>query len=230
MKTSIASASLVLATLLAASTCHAVLITSASALPGALVIDFQQFTTSTPATFTPVQVGGSVGKDVELFGEGFGPGSETRVGPINHSLAGNGSWNSTVDGDFLSAYLPGSNSTSMRFVFNDGPVSGVGGLMNYAPGFAGQATIQALDAGGLVIESYNLTTTAPISTPGGVNQGAFRGILRPTADIYGFRVANSFATIDDLAFVAVPEPTAASLAAIAAVVALIIRSRRGAGV
>jgi hypothetical protein len=79
----------------------------------------------------------------------------------------------------------------------------------------------ALDIGGIVLEFYDLFTTpgGAITTPGGVNAGGFRGISRTGADIYGFRISNSFTVMDDFTFAtaetnAVPvPPTAVALAA-----------------
>jgi len=60
--------------------------------------------------------------------------------------------------------------------------------------------ILALAADSSVLEQYDITQLAPISTPGGVNDGAFRGILRSNADIFGFSVSNSAAVLTDLTF------------------------------
>lgn len=158
----------------------------------------------------PVQVGSAVGMDVELYGYGT---YDTYVGPVSHGLGGNGSWDSSGDPSFYSVRLPVSSSTAFEFVFNDGPVSGVGGFMNYAPGY-GPVTIEAYDAGGTLLESHTIDAVAPISTPGGLNEGAFRGILRGTADISAFRVSGGFAVLDDLTFNAVPEPASLFLLSI----------------
>jgi PEP-CTERM motif len=181
---------------------HAALISSSASLAPATVIDFQQFTGVALANTTPVQVGVPVGEDVELFGIG----SDTFVGPINHNLAGNGSWNSTTDPNFRSAYLPVSSATAMEFLFNDGPVRGVGAFVNYTPGY-GPVLIEAFDIGGGLLESYDLVTAAPINTaPNSVNDGAFRGILRSTADIASFRYSGPWPVLDNLTFTRVPEP------------------------
>ena len=52
--------------------------------------------------------------------------------------------------------------------------------------------IAALDASGEVLESWDLSVRAPISSPDGFNQFAFRGISRDSADIYGLRLGNAF--------------------------------------
>jgi hypothetical protein len=187
---------------------HAALITSASSLGPATVIDFQQFAGVAFANTTPVQVGVPVGEDVELFGIG----ASTFVGPVSHGLGGNGSWNSTTDVNFRSVRLPTGVALAMEFVFNTAPVRGIGGFMNYAPGTSATVLIEAFDAGGTLLESYDLLTAAPINTsPTSVNDGAFRGILRTSADITRLRVSSAFAVLDDLTFTRVPEPASVSL-------------------
>ena len=96
----------------------------------------------------------------------------------------------------------------MTFTFNDGPVEAVGGFMNYCPNcgsmsrppFPDDVFIEALGATGEVLEVYNLADLAPISTPGAVDDGAFRGISRDTNDIFAFRISGLLSVIDDLAF------------------------------
>lgn len=208
---------------LAAGGAHAALITSAVPLGPTTVIDFQQFASVNFANAVPLQVGTPVGLDVELYGIGT---FDTYVGPVSHSLGSNGQWNSTTDVNFRSARLPVSSSLAMDFVFNTAAVSGVGGFMNYAPGY-GPVTIEAFDAGGVLLESYVIDTVAPINTaPGSLNEGEFRGIQRGTADIARFRLSGGFAVIDDLTFTGVPEPASLVLMA-ASGLALITRNFRG---
>ncbi len=194
---------------------QAALITTSAPLGPSTVIDFQQFSSVATANAVPVQVSTFVGEDVELFG--LGP-SNTFVGPISFNLAGNGQWLSSTDVNFRSAYLPTSVADAMAFVFNTAPIRGVGGFMNYPPGF-GPVLIEAYDAGGVLLESYDLTASAPISTPGGVNQGAFRGILRATNDITSFRITSDFAVLDNLTFTRVPEPASLALMGLGTVLA-----------
>ena len=194
--------------LLLAGHTHAALITTAAPLTPATVVDFQQFPSVVFANAVPLQVGTPVGLDIELFGIGT---FDTYVGPVSHSLGTNGSWNSTGDVNFRSARLPVGSSLAMEFVFNTAPVSGVGGFINYAPGY-GPVLIEAFDAGGALLESYALTTVAPInSAPTSLNEGAFRGIQRTTSDISRFRLSGGFAVIDNLTFTGVPEPASAVL-------------------
>lgn len=90
--------------------------------------------------------------------------------------------------------------------------------MNYTIASDGPSDmfIQALGAGDVVLESYNVTTLAPISTPNATDASVFRGIARTTADILAFRVSNKFVVLDDLTFgrtasSAVPEPATLQL-------------------
>ena len=117
----------------------------------------------------------------------------------------------------MRAGFTGTNTvaTFMTYTFNAAPVIAVGGFINYQPGLPdGDVTITALGLNGVVLHTYDITTLAPISTPGAVDAGAFRGIVDATADIYAFRVANGVVALDDLTFSrasAVPEPSSAIL-------------------
>ncbi len=207
---------------LALSGASAALITSSASLAPATVIDFQQFTSVALADAVPVQVSAAVGEDVELFGLGS---SDTFVGPISFNLAGNGQWLSSADVNFRSAYLPTSVADAMEFVFNTAPIRGVGGFMNYPPGF-GPVLIEVYDSGGALLEAYDLVTAAPINTPSNsVNEGAFRGILRASNDISSFRITSDFAVLDDLTFTRVPEPASTALLALGGL-SFLTRGRR----
>ena len=113
-----------------------------------------------------------------------------------YGLAGNGQWGNGRTG--YSGVNRGTGTMTYRFL--DTPVSQVGGFVNYAPAQGLDSLIEALAQDGTVLEGYDVLSLAPIITPGGVNQGAFRGIARATADIYAFRVSNSFVVLDDLKF------------------------------
>ena len=152
------------------------------------VIDFSQFDMQVFVE-EGIQIGDLVGEDVFVTAIG-----DHRVGPMNHGLGDNGTWarSGLLNNDAFSGVA--------TIAFNDGPVSGVGGLANYAPGFGNNYMIEALDADGNVLESYDIVVEAPISTPGGFDEGEFRGIQRESDDIHAFRLSFAFNVIDDLAF------------------------------
>lgn len=133
-------------------------------------------------------------------------------GDSGYGLIDNGSW-----GNF--AWVGGycysdGNGDCTATISLGGLYSAVGGFMNYCVtggascGF-GDAVITALAADGVtVLDSYDLFTLAPISTPGATNGGAFRGISESTADIAYFRISGSFLIEHDLTVVgtSTPEP------------------------
>ena len=204
----------------------AAFITSAGGVTApSLTIDFSQFTGLLFGP-GPVQIGGLVGRNVTWES---GDASSVLYNGL-YGLAGNGQWDTGRIG------YRGLNARdgTMTYRFLDTPVSQVGGFVNYAPSSASNSLIEALAQDGTVLESYDVVSLAPISTPSGLNQGAFRGITRATADIYAFRVSNSFVVLDDLKFsdnaappsVATPLPGTVALAAFGFVGIALRRSRR----
>jgi hypothetical protein len=115
---------------------------------------------------------------------------------INYSggygFASNGNW----------SILPmaGLNSGSgyMDFTFINGPVSAVGGFLNWAPNThnPNEMYIAALDGAGNVLEIYGLN----FSTGGGTNTGFNYFIQRSTADIASLRLGDSFVGIANFTF------------------------------
>ena len=120
------------------------------------------------------------------------------------AFGNNGVWNFFDDSGSFAASSSGDNPTDrfLNFSFNTGPVSSVGGFINYCTGpFTGCAntdvTITAIASDGSILESYNLLVDAPVAP-----EGEFRGIVRPSNDIAAFRISSSgtFFALDDLAF------------------------------
>lgn len=198
--------------LLHAGTAHAGLITSPAEIVGPVdVIDFSDRPTQT-TTLGPESVGHSVGRDVvftatNVFGvAGFSAAL--------YGLGENGVWNSDRTYVFTNPN-PGSAETStIRFQFEDGLVSSVGAFLNYCiagPGAGCDAPrLRVYDSSLQILEEYDLSLAAPISTPNGVNEGAFRGITRASADIFAFEFVGA-GVLDDLTFSQleqVPEPPA----------------------
>lgn len=187
---------------------HAGLITSA--FPGQ-VVDFSQFGGSGFQLIggNTIEVGTLVGESISLTATG--PFSDYGNAPIG--MGNNGFWDGGRNG-WVSLDITFSAGQYIEFTFNNGPVSSVGGFVNYCD-FNGSPhcsptqhyIIEARDASNTVLESYDITALAPISTPGGLNDGAFRGIQRATADIKSYRLYNAVNIIDDLTFSReVPEP------------------------
>lgn len=198
-----------------ASQANAGLITSA---PGGTVIDFSQYDTGSYTRDSgPTDVGVLVGETVTYTAVGSRPG----FGGGSYGLLANGSWT-----DPLGA---GSGRDGFAFIDNGGismtftfvkALTSVGAFINYCPSCSpSPATVEALDINGLVLETYNLETLAPISTPNQTDAGAFRGISRTQGDIFGLRFANRLVVADDLEFVfangsQVPVPATAALLAL----------------
>jgi len=120
----------------------------------------------------------------------------------HYGLANNGTWETPFS-------WAGVNSESdyIEFRFDSGMVSAVGTFMNYAPGF-GTPRIAAYGNQGQLLESYNLETAAPISTPDQSNGGDFRGILRHALDIRSLRLTGAYAVANTITFSrsVTPEP------------------------
>lgn len=180
-----------------ATTSDASLVTSS---PGGTVIDFSQFSGWTWGA-GPTQVGSLVGDDVVFTSTT----ANSVIGDGSYGFVSNGSW-SGKSGAGLN-----TSTGSMTFTFNSGLVSSVGGFLNYVPdaGFGGDVFISVYDSLNTLLESYNISVLAPISTPGGLNAGAFRGIVRSGADIKYFTLSNAYVMIDDLTYSPIGGPTPA---------------------
>ena len=211
-----------IAALLPFSAARASLMVTPPATGQLTVIDFSQFAgANTLRISSPVQVSpgitvSSTNPDGSLLGSG------------PYYLNGNGVWNGPLVG--LDLDTTGGDQYTLAFHFSNA-VSVVGGIMNYSvfggSGFS-DVIMSALDANGALLESWDLSTAAPITTPNGLNQGAFRGIALGQADISYFTLSNSAVALADLSFgtAAVPEPATFALvfAAILAIgIARIIR-------
>jgi len=176
--------------------------------PGQLtLIDFSQFAgantlrVSSPVQISPGVTVSSTNPDGSLLGSG------------PYHLNANGVWNGPLVG--LDLDTLGGDRYTLAFHFTN-PVSVVGGIVNYSV-FAGSGfsdvIMSALDTNGALLESWDVSAQAPITTPNGLDQGAFRGIALAQADISYFTLSNSAVALRDLTFGAaeVPEPATFAL-------------------
>lgn len=181
-----------------ATTSEASLVTSS---PGGTVIDFSQFSGGWLWGAGPTQVGSLVGDDVVF------------TSTTTNSVIGDGTYGFLSNGYWSGKSGAGLNTSTgtMTFTFNSGLISSVGAFMNYVPdaGYGGDVIISVYDSLSNLLESYNINALAPISTPGGLNAGAFRGIVRSSADIKYFTLSNAYVMIDDLTYSPIGGPTPA---------------------
>jgi PEP-CTERM motif len=106
--------------------------------------------------------------------------------------AGNETYYLESNGSWTQSWIGTDGTDSITFNLG-GAFSSVGAFVNYAPGFGNDATITALGTDGTtVIGTYDLVTMAPISTPGALNAGAFRGILSTSDDIGYLQLGGDF--------------------------------------
>lgn len=165
--------------------------------------------------------------DIDFFGSGpqvFGDGviwsSENNSSVFGYDngygFDSNGYW-----GEGLIMAGTNDRTSTMTFAFTT-PVTGVGGFINYAPGY-GTPVISAYDSTSTLIE----TTTLNFSTGGGNNSGMFYGFLEPTAQIKYFTLSGAYIGIANLTTTEaapVPEPVSMTLFGIG--MAGLIASRR----
>lgn len=136
-------------------------------------------------TFGPINVDGFTFTAAPGGGGNSGRGSV--VGQGGYGLGANGSFGGNA------VYIGVDSGTGYAQLLGATGFTQMGFFMNYAPGIGNDATISTLDAAGNVIESFNLATLAPISTPSGFNQFQFRGVAADTANsIYGLRFGGNY--------------------------------------
>lgn len=176
------------------------------------VLDLGAFTNgSYNFTLGPVLIQAGVTFVADPLGGG-NSGDGSVIGQGGYGLGANGDWGGTLTYVGLDA-----SSGWMRILFSS-PVGGIGGLLNYAPEEVNMPFIRALASDLSVLAEYNLAIDAPISTPGGFNEGAFRGILWGSNDIWGFELANSYIVGTDFRYglyeaTTIPEPSTVLLLA-----------------
>lgn len=187
---------------------NAQFVTSAGAIAGPTsVIDFSQFPSQVIlASADPnvsVQVGSLVGRDVRM----------TYMSGNNGLYTSFNGWGLTPSGNWSRSSVGVNQTGVVRFSFMDGPVSGVGVLMNYAQCCTGRSVfVRSLDFNSNVIDEVNLLLNGSIPQQT-QNQGQFRGFQYNSASVYHFEVGeaggSSSPIMTDLTFSAatvVPEP------------------------
>ncbi|MCC6720358.1 MAG: PEP-CTERM sorting domain-containing protein [Acetobacteraceae bacterium] len=158
-------------------------------------------------TFGPAAIPGGITFTSHVINSNSGLGSV--LGQGSYGLGNNGAFDSTA----VYAGLDGP-SGYMSFLFA-APVSSFGAFINYFPNNSAAQVIGAYDDHGVLLEEWDLTIAAPISTPGALNAFEFRGIELPTASISEFRMGGQYilaAATPDGSPVAVPTPEPMTLA------------------
>jgi hypothetical protein len=119
-------------------------------------------------------------------GDGVTPNGNSGQG----SVIGQGEYGLLNNGGFggNATYIGVDSGTGFDTLIFDSPVATFGAYWNYAtpvdyrPWWT-NPTISTFDSGGNLIDSFDLSVLAPISTPGGFNEFLFRGIVDTSAQI-----------------------------------------------
>jgi PEP-CTERM motif len=202
------------------------LLFSAVALQAGLIETQPAGTTTVLTTVT-----GTYTTSPSVVAGGFTVTGETLwYGDSSFGLLDNGSWDSFA---WVGGYCYSGDCTAT--INLGGLYASVGGFMNYAASGGGaygpgDPVISAIAADGTtVLQSYDLVTDAPISTPSGLNAGAFRGISSSTADIAYLRISGSYLIMHDItlssAAASVPEPATAGVVGLGLVALGFLRRR-----
>ena len=161
-------------------------------------------------TFGPAAIPGGITFTSNVINSNTGRGSV--LGQGSYGLGNNGNFGNPA----VYAGLDGP-SGFMSFIFA-APVASFGAFINYFPDNNGPQIIGAYDGLGALIEQWDLTIAAPISTPAGFNAFEFRGIELLTASMAEFRMGGSYilaAATPDGSPVGVPEPATLALLGVA---------------
>lgn len=133
-------------------------------------------------------------------GNGGNSGQGSVIGQGGYGLGANGAFG----GDAV--YIGVDSATGYAELTFDSLISSFGGFWNYAPGVGNAPVISAFDTLGVLLGEFDLSVLAPISTPGGFNQFAFRGIESDKKDIKTIRFGGSYILLAGTADGGVPDP------------------------
>lgn len=144
---------------------------------------------------------------------------------FNYHLGDNGDWSNVAW-----AATNGTSAISLTFAT---PVTAVGGIMNYAicaPDVGcggGLPWLRAYDAGNSLIGAWDLSQGGGISTPNGLDIGAFRGVSH-AGGIARLELQGAYLLTQNLyaQSTAVPEPTSLLLVGIGVAGIALLRRRR----
>ena len=142
-------------------------------------------------TFGPIDVDGFTFTAAPGGSGGFPFGGNSGLG----SVVGQGGYGLGENGSFGgdAVYIGVNSGTGYAQLLGTTGYSQMGFFMNYAPGVGDNATIWTLAADGSVINSFDIATLAPISTPGGFNDFRFRGVAYDDGtQIYGLRFGGNY--------------------------------------
>lgn len=158
-------------------------------------------TTTFTATGLNSIMGSSIVNGFQITGQ-----PDFRDGDFSYGVGGNGTWGPGFS-------WVGTFGAGTPFQIDLGGLySSAGQFLNYSPGQTPRPMIAAIAAdGATVLESYDLSVSAPVSTSG-ANSGAFRGISRGSSDIRFLRISGAFVvthdtTVAGAATATVPEPS-----------------------
>lgn len=220
MKTNWQSFALAAALATVACVARADLVTDAAAIgPGANVLSFERGADG-------LVVNDAAGIDTTIGVSFTTTGGDRFIGsPLGlWSLGDNGFWTTARSFGAVDGGVAADGSVaSLVFEFGGLTVQKIGGFLNFDPGFTygGEGEgfplplyIAVFGTDGSLLEGQDVPVFTPADANGveALDQGAFFGFTRQSADIARFVVSGPYAVVDDLTFTTpVPEPSTYAL-------------------